>query len=37
MLAGEVGFDNVADRVFEQLLNRKFLGQKLDISDLSPW
>jgi hypothetical protein len=37
MLAGNVGFDNTANRVFEQLLNGKFLWQKLDIPDLSPW
>jgi hypothetical protein len=37
MLAASGGFDNNADRVFEQLLNGKFLWQKLDIPDLAPW
>jgi hypothetical protein len=37
MLAVGRGFDNIADRVFEQLLNGKFLWQKLDISDMRSW
>jgi hypothetical protein len=37
MLPAPGRFDNIADRVFEQLLNGKFLWQKLDITDLAPW
>jgi hypothetical protein len=37
MLPASRRFDNIADRVFEQLLNGKFLWQKLDITDLAPW
>jgi hypothetical protein len=37
MLPASGRFDNIADRVFEQLLNGKFLWQKLDIPDLAPW
>jgi len=37
MLTSQSGFDNIAHRVFEQLLNGKFLRQELDISDFDSW
>jgi len=36
MLTAWGRFDNIVHRVFEQLLNGKFLWQKLDTPDIGP-